>query len=262
MSPQLPLLLFSIELGKYLAGSWTHLSSPREHGFSWSSGFGTLSPVNNPLTGLASILPPHASNPVKIAPIGKDSLIKSTLGFDHQQSHSFPNHKTNTSPGNTPSFNNSNFDPSSIGRLSGPEFLWGSPTGYSDHQSSPSWRTSSVYASPGQHGSFVGPHHHVGSAPSSERAVFTGVVPIISNGSGSPISRMTFFPNNGPINMGNGSYQGRGTLNEGLTERNYSRRVDNAVNQIGNKQYQLDLQKIISGEDSRTTLMIKNIPNK
>ncbi|KAJ7965087.1 Protein MEI2-like [Quillaja saponaria] len=28
------------------------------------------------------------------------------------------------------------------------------------------------------------------------------------------------------------------------------------------KQYQLDLDKIISGEDTRTTLMIKNIPNK
>ncbi|KAI3817044.1 hypothetical protein L1987_10831 [Smallanthus sonchifolius] len=246
-------------------GSWTHVSSPREHcsqqGFSWSSGVGTLSPVNNPLLGLASILPPHLSNPVKIAPIGKDTIIKSTLGFDHQQSHSFPNHKTSTSPGNTPSFNNSNFDPSSIGRLSGPEFLWGSPTTYSDHQSSSSWRASSVYASPSQHGPFLGPHH-VGSAPSSERTVFNGVGPIIGNGSGSPISRMTFFPNKGPIKMGNGSFQGRGAVNEGLIERNHNRRVDYAVNQMGNKQYQLDLEKIISGEDSRTTLMIKNIPNK
>ncbi|KAL8257988.1 hypothetical protein R6Q59_030029 [Mikania micrantha] len=230
------------------SGSWSHLSSPREHGspqgFSWSSGFGTLSPVNNPLSGLASILPPHISNPVKIAPIGKDTFIKSTLGFDHQQSHSFPNHKTSTSPGNP----SSNFDPSSIGRLSGPEFLWGSPT-----------TQSSVYASPSQHGPFPGPHLHVGSASSTDRTIFNGVGPIISNGSGSPISRMTFFPNRGPVIMGNGLYQGGIALNEGLIER---RRVDYAVNQMGNKQYQLDLDKIISGEDSRTTLMIKNIPNK
>ncbi|KAL8218486.1 hypothetical protein R6Q57_021859 [Mikania cordata] len=233
------------------SGYWSHLSSPREHGspqgFSWSSGFGTLSPVNNPLSGLASILPPHISNPVKIAPIGKDTFIKSTLGFGHQQSNSFPNHKTSTSPGNP----SSNFDPSSIGRLSGPEFLWGSPT-----------TQSSVYASPSQHGPFPGPHHRVGSAPSTDRTIFNGVGPIISNGSGSPISRMTFFPNRGPVIMGNGSYQGGIALNEGLIERNHSRRVDYAVNQMGNKQYQLDLDKIISGEDSRTTLMIKNIPNK
>ncbi|XP_076952692.1 protein MEI2-like 2 [Bidens hawaiensis] len=228
-------------------GSWTHFSSPREHGspqgYSWSPGFGQLSPVPNPLLGLASILPPHMSNPLKIAPIG----IKSTLGFDHQQSHS-------SSPANSPSLNNSNFDPSSIGRLSGPEFLWGSQTTYSDHQSSPP-----VYASPSQHGSFLGPRHHVGSAPSN------GVGPVISNGSGSgsPISRKTFFPNKGPVIIGNGPYQVRGALNEGFIERNYTRRVDYTVNQMaGNKQYQLDLDKIISGEDSRTTLMIKNIPNK
>lgn len=249
-------------------GSWSHLSSPGERGsqqgFSWSSGFGTLSPVNNPLRGLASILPPHMSNPVKIAPIGKDSFIKSTQGFDQQHSHSFPNHKTSTSPGNT----NSNFDPSSVGRLSGTEFLWGSPTTYSDHQSSSSWRASSagMYASPSHHGTYLGSHHVVGSASSSERAfmsptVFNGVGPIF-DGSGSPISRMTAFPNKGPIIIGSGSFQGRGALNESLIERSRSRRVDYTVNQIGNKQYQLDLDKIISGEDNRTTLMIKNIPNK
>nr|XP_043638221.1 protein MEI2-like 2 isoform X2 [Erigeron canadensis] len=263
-----------------LAGSWNHLNSPGERssqqGFSWSSGFGTLSPVNStPLHGLASILPPHLSSPVKIAPIGKDqgmrnSFIKSIQGFDNQQAHSFSE--------NERSFINSNHDPSSIGRLSGPEFLWGSPT------SSSSWRASSVgpfppteqrqvYSSPSQHGAFIGSHHHVGSAPSgipfdshftsypesSERAFMS---PIIFSGSGSPISRMPSFPSKGPMFLGNGSYQGRGASNDALIERNRSRRVDYSVNQIGNKQYQLDLDKILSGEDSRTTLMIKNIPNK
>ncbi|KAI3734240.1 hypothetical protein L6452_13705 [Arctium lappa] len=302
-------------------GSWNHLSSPgdrsSQQGFSWSSGMGTLSPVNsNHLRGLASILPPHLSNPVKIAPIGKDqgsrdSLTKSTQGLDYQQSRSFPDHKTSTSPGNASSFVDSRFNQHSIGTLSGPEFLWGSPTTYSDHQSSSSWRASSVglftpteqgpvYTSPSQHGTFLGSHHHVGSAPSGtpldrhftsypesfERPfmgplVFNGVGSIVGNGShmtnlsahgtgfgsaspgdvlgsGSPISRMTSFPSKGPVFFGNG----RGASNEGSTERNRSRRIDYPVNQIGNKQYQLDLDKIISGEDTRTTLMIKNIPNK
>ncbi|KAK9059944.1 hypothetical protein SSX86_020648 [Deinandra increscens subsp. villosa] len=109
-----------------------------------------------------------------------------------------------------------------------------------------------------------GSHHHVGSAPSSERTAFNGVGPMINNGGGSPIPfpQMTFVPNNRPVFMGNGSYQGRGVLNEGFIEHNRGWRVDHALNQIGNKHYELDLDKIISGEDSRTTLMIKNIPNK
>lgn len=64
--------------------------------------------------------------------------------------------------------------------------------------------------------------------------------------------------------FGNGSFQGIGlTSNEGFLERSRSRRVEYSVNQIDNKkQYQLDLDKIKSGEDTKTTLMIKNIPNK
>ncbi|XP_071733151.1 protein MEI2-like 2 isoform X2 [Rutidosis leptorrhynchoides] len=269
-------------------GNWAHLSSPgdrsSQQGFSWSSGFRTISPVNStPLHGLATVLPNNMSSPVKISPIGKDqntknSFIKSIQGFDHQQPRSFSDNEP---------FINSNLDQSSIGRLSGPEFLWGSPTTYSDHQSSSSWRGSSVgpvglfpsteqrkvYASPSQHGTFLGSRHHVGSAPSglpfdshftpypesSERAFMS---PVIFNGSGSPTSRMTSFSNKGPIFVSTGSYQGVGPLNEVLIERNRTRRVDCPVNQIGNKQYQLDLDKIMSGEDTRTTLMIKNIPNK
>ncbi|KAI4331119.1 hypothetical protein MLD38_029337 [Melastoma candidum] len=39
--------------------------------------------------------------------------------------------------------------------------------------------------------------------------------------------------------------------------------MDSGGNQMDSKrQYQLDLEKILNGEDARTTLMIKNIPNK
>lgn len=50
---------------------------------------------------------------------------------------------------------------------------------------------------------------------------------------------------------------------EGLFERGRGRRVDNNASQLDNKkQFQLDLEKIVHGEDTRTTLMLKNIPNK
>jgi hypothetical protein len=46
-------------------------------------------------------------------------------------------------------------------------------------------------------------------------------------------------------------------------ERMRSRRNDSNVNQSDNKRlFELDIERIVRGEDSRTTLMIKNIPNK
>lgn len=50
---------------------------------------------------------------------------------------------------------------------------------------------------------------------------------------------------------------------EGSTERGRMHQADNNGSQFDcKKQFQLDLDRIISGEDTRTTLMIKNIPNK
>ncbi|XP_078446013.1 MEI2-like protein 5 isoform X2 [Wolffia australiana] len=68
-----------------------------------------------------------------------------------------------------------------------------------------------------------------------------------------------------PIFLGTGSYTGfaPGSGFEGLLDRGRSRRAESSASQSDNKrQYHLELQKIISGEDTRTTLMIKNIPNK
>ncbi|XP_021904838.1 protein MEI2-like 5 isoform X2 [Carica papaya] len=71
-------------------------------------------------------------------------------------------------------------------------------------------------------------------------------------------------PRFGHVLSGNGPHPGVVTKNmEGLTERGRNRRVENIGNQVdSNKRFQLDLDKILSGEDTRTTLMIKNIPNK
>ncbi|KAF9621364.1 hypothetical protein IFM89_020023 [Coptis chinensis] len=68
----------------------------------------------------------------------------------------------------------------------------------------------------------------------------------------------------GPTFLGSSPYSGPGTnSSERLTERWRSRRIENNGNSVDStKQYQLYLDKIISGEDTRTTLMIKNIPNK
>eukprot|EP00252_Welwitschia_mirabilis_P018852 TRINITY_DN4227_c0_g1_i3.p1 TRINITY_DN4227_c0_g1~~TRINITY_DN4227_c0_g1_i3.p1 ORF type:complete len:894 (+),score=174.99 TRINITY_DN4227_c0_g1_i3:400-3081(+) len=52
-------------------------------------------------------------------------------------------------------------------------------------------------------------------------------------------------------------------FSEGFNDRARGRRGDNSASQADNKkQYQLDLDKIMNGEDTRTTIMIKNIPNK
>lgn len=47
------------------------------------------------------------------------------------------------------------------------------------------------------------------------------------------------------------------------TERTRSRRNESSSSQADNKkQYELDIDRIVRGDDKRTTLMIKNIPNK
>ena len=317
-----------------MTGNWAQFGSPVEQNpllaLSKSPGLGSFSPVNNNnLLGLASILPHHVPNSPKIAPIGKDQgktnhtnpIFTNTgavQGAVYQHSRSFTEQKVSASPGPVSAFGESNSSSSGVGTLTGPQFLWGSPTPYSERASS-AWPTSSVahpFSSSGQgfpytsrHGSFLGSsnHHHVGSAPSGVHldrpfsylpespetsfmspVSFAGVGLNRSNGSllmnigargtmgagvglpgnvtenGSPSFRMMSMPRHGPIFLGNGSYPGQGTVgNEALADHSQSPRVENNGNQIDNKkQYQLDLDKITNGEDIRTTLMIKNIPNK
>ncbi|CAA6671341.1 unnamed protein product [Spirodela intermedia] len=80
-------------------------------------------------------------------------------------------------------------------------------------------------------------------------------------GSAAPSFRMIPTQRLSPIFIGTGSYTGliHGGF-EGLADRGRSRRVENTASQLDSKrQYHLDLEKIVSGEDTRTTLMIKNI---
>ncbi|XP_057743705.1 protein MEI2-like 2 [Arachis stenosperma] len=309
-------------------GNWAHFGSPVEHNqlgsFSKSPGLGHASPVNtNHFSGLAAILSPHASN--KIAPIGKDPgraanqiflNSGSMQGTAFQHSMSFPEQKVNASPRPISSFGESSSSSSSIGTLSGPQFLWGSPTPYTEHSTTSGWSSSSLghpFTSSGQRqgfpysshrSSFLGsqPHHHIGSAPSglhfdrhfnyfpespdaslmspvgfgnlnlsdrsfmmnrSSHASLGGSAGLSGNTAenGSPNFGMLSLPRHGSLLLGSSSYSGPGATNtEGMSR---SRRPENSGNPIDSKKlYQLDLDKILSGEDTRTTLMIKNIPNK
>lgn len=293
---------------KFFAGSWPTYGSPVErnslHGYSQTPTLGSLSPVGSGhLTGLALILPSHASNPVKIAPIGKDPG-RLTQGVAFQNHFSIPERNLSSSPGPVSPFDYSK--PSSVGTLSGPQFLWGSPSVQSEHATSSAWSSSLRarpfttsgqgvgFPFPSQRGPFLGSHHHVGSAPSGiqlerhlgffpdspetsyiNQAAF-GATNFGRNGgshvnigvafagnytdSGSPSSRMMSMTRNGPVYYGNGSFGA--TSNDVMMDRGRSRRGESGSQVDNKKQYQLDLEKIMSGEDSRTTLMIKNIPNK
>lgn len=312
-------------------------SSPIEHNplqtISKSPNFRNMSPTtSNHMPGLASILNPQVSTLEKIAPIGKDqgrgSLMEHALtntisanGASFQQSNSFSEPKIGLYRGTVSSFGPSPSNGSGVETLSGPQFLWGSPSRYSEHSSSPAWQTASmghpfssngkIHGLPysGRQGSFLGSsqHHHIGSAPSgvplerrfgflpespetsfmnpvafcgmgigqndgsfmvnmgSRASVNPGItVPRNLSDNGSSF-RVMSSPRLSPVFLGNGPYPGLTPANiEGLYERGRSRRIENNNgNQIDSKkQFQLELEKIRSREDTRTTLMIKNIPNK
>ncbi|KAJ8534536.1 hypothetical protein K7X08_016264 [Anisodus acutangulus] len=239
---------------------------------------------------------PIGKDPARVGHLNQVTTSpKSVQGVGYQHSFSVPERKPAFSMGST-SFGNSTA--SGTGTLSGPQFLWGSPPIHSERTDSPIWPTTSSMAHPfasngqGQgyfhshrQGSFLG-SHHVGSAPSanpldrhfgffpeSPQKSYINPLGAMNMGvaltgnfteSSSPSSRMMPLTRNGLMFFGNGSYGGAGTVNgEGLIERGRSRKIESGGNQIDNKkQYQLDLEKIIRGEDTRTTLMIKNIPNK
>ncbi|KAM0050487.1 putative RNA recognition motif domain, mei2-like RNA recognition, RNA-binding domain superfamily [Helianthus debilis subsp. tardiflorus] len=273
---------FRLQVGPSIANSppgfWPQFGSPMEHSpmqnLSKSPVFTSMSPSSLP--ELASILHPQ---PTKIAPIGKD-------------------HKLTQLNGSMPTFGASSSTTSGIETLTGPQFLWGSPNRSSHGFLTTGQSPTMVHPFAGQPSPFHGSlhqHHHVGSAPSgipfdqhfgryheSPEALFMspptfgGQSFLNSRGSVKNISYSGNFTENGspnfsnmsprmsPMFLGNGHYPGLGSMNlDGVSERSRNHHVDHNVNQMDNKkQFQLDLDKIIKAEDTRTTLMIKNIPNK
>ncbi|KAL9229226.1 hypothetical protein vseg_004714 [Gypsophila vaccaria] len=316
------------------SGNWMSFSSPVEdnslHRFSRTLGYSAISPTtSNHLPGLASILHSQASGSPKLAPIGKDlgrgihveHIFRNTnseQGSNSQHPRSFLELKLGGQFSSTmSSFSSSTSNGSAVETLSGPQFLWGSPTKYSENSKTAAWSTHSVgnllISNAHRHGfPFSGRNgptyisstqhhqHHVGSAPTGIQNIerHLGFFPespeasymnreglgglnlgacsgkyAINRGprasmpadivgsmpeNNSPSFRMMSSPRFCPAFLGNAPYPG---LPE--AERSHTRRLDNNANQIDSKrQFQLDLEKIGRGDDSRTTLMIKNIPNK
>ncbi|XP_010250525.1 PREDICTED: protein MEI2-like 4 isoform X2 [Nelumbo nucifera] len=81
-------------------------------------------------------------------------------------------------------------------------------------------------------------------------------IPSTNVGLHSPQQRCHMFPGRSPTIPMASSF-------DAPNERLRGRRSDTVSNQTENKkQYELDIDRILRGEDTRTTLMIKNIPNK
>lgn len=158
--------------------------------------FETMNTANgNNLPGLASILHPHVSNSVKVAPIGKDHINKTSNHMEHiftnsntttyqHSSHFYHEPKLNQFSGPVSSFGaSSTSNGSGIETLSGPQFLWGSPNTYPELTNAPAWARqikpngqAHGFSYSNRPGSFLGSsqnqhhyhhhhHHHVGSAP-------------------------------------------------------------------------------------------------
>ncbi|XP_078441646.1 protein MEI2-like 4 [Wolffia australiana] len=165
-----------------------------------------------------------------------------------------------------------------------PQYVWGGSSSPYRHvwSNSPSG-VNPIHASP-QFGGFsrvnVPPPHvlspilplhqqpHVGSAPAVNPSPWdwmqqAGFRPG-SLGSDPPSQAAVVFPPH--LLYGRSSSVAVAAALDVAVERGRPRRGDAAaapMGQLENKrQYELDLEKISSGQDSRTTLMIKNIPNK
>lgn len=226
---------------------------------------------------------PHSqgANPTKAASVSNDQGRR-VSHLDHMFSSSSYNNASQiatASFGSASSFGSLNSNSGHVETLSGSEFLWGSP-------SSSVWRMNPFSSNGKAHrfpysaqNGFLHQHHHVGSAPSGlypetsamGSVAFRGAsgnmkAPRNMRETGSPSFNMLSSPNHSQLFMGNGSHPwpvAKMASMDGSFEDGRGQQFGSNTNQVDSKQqFQLDLSKIMTGEDSRTTLMIKNIPNK
>ncbi|XP_047334385.1 protein MEI2-like 5 [Impatiens glandulifera] len=282
-------------------GYWPHLGSPVDHSplqsLSQSPKFGPISPMkSNHLSGLATILPTHVSNTSRVSNqvIGHSTSTftssRQTLGESNSASSgigmlSGPQFLWGTSP-SSPVSECSN---SSVGQQFTSQGQVYSETNHRRIFSSSLHQQHYVGSAP----SVFPPDLNLGGYyPDSPETSFMNRVPfggmdrghMMMNGgvrsainlgfghtenineSGSSNSKIMPLSSTRPLFFGNGPFQGMGGVtssDDGLLDFSRSRRIDYNVNQMEmKKQYQLDLDKIKNCEDIRTTLMLKNIPNK
>ncbi|KAJ8513873.1 hypothetical protein OPV22_004307 [Ensete ventricosum] len=279
-------------------GTWFQFNSPNESGpfqqalCNTPAGRIINSIGSDCLPGLSTILSPVMSNSTKVGLI-KDQEKVNYADQLYSGSNSSPHEASNAS--GFGSLTGSQFlfgSPTSY--MDQPQSSWRPPvTGLPFPSNGRQQRQNIFYSN--QHDSFPGSshgqRHPVGSAPSgvpfkrhysyfpetpetsvmnqvafqnsgsgptalwNPGIVFTGNIPDNS----SPKPRMMQYQGSGPNFFCNNPYPGSGSF--GL--QGHSRQFDSQGSQDDNKKrYLLDLDKIVRGEDTRTTLMIKNIPNK
>lgn len=230
---------FSLPIANSLPGSWPHYGSPIKHNalqsLRNSPCFGSMSAITN---GRVSYLEHNFT----------DLNPNCSSAFQHPRL--FPDPKPSPISRSVSSFDGSTSNGSGFDSLSSSQFLWQAPS-RGQIQGLP-------YAS--RYGLELGASHHLphhcGSAPSG--------VPIERHFSFSKETSKRSFVGIGHVpenrslafrTISHAYYPGPGPT--------WNTRVENSgIEMDSKKQFQLDLEKIINGEDTRTTLMIKNIPNK
>ncbi|CAH8387569.1 unnamed protein product [Eruca vesicaria subsp. sativa] len=276
-------------IGTPLKGSPTH-AFPRPHGL------GIIRPFNRDnMPGLASVLPGQTSSFHGFSPVSSEQGLLNhpnqtilNKGLMHNvpfgQPHSLPEHIgggiSNSMRFITP---HSGFGTSSDNR-----YRWGSPPqhmnypGYTGASSSSS-STSAERPFAVRHGfpfadrqvSLLGKYqHHVGSAPSS-----THFNTHMNSYTGSPeaSSLIPFGFGDMGISKSYINPHGKGNNNFGMSSlhtvpfggsrglqsiRHEPFTEQGRIQHIDGGQYHIDLDRIATGDDIRTTLIIKNIPNK
>ncbi|KAL5208397.1 hypothetical protein ABZP36_032832 [Zizania latifolia] len=278
---------------------WSQLGSPTEekklNALNETAFSGGMSPLgSNHLSGLSSGYPPMKS------PIGKssywnnhvDNMFHGSPTFHN--SHSFPEHHGGIISA-SPLFSSAASSASTVSgftALTGTSFRWGNKNTLRDHGQPSSFQSQALNNSlfPNNQsqrqsdmywnlrGSLGSSEHfsqlHVGSAPSV--FPFENNFGYFAESPDTSYMRQGKFGSMGPthvdglmMNFGAYSHVNVPSMQNGLVgfesllERGRNQTVGNSGGQEDNRvQYQLDLEKIITGKDIRTTLMIKNIPNK
>ncbi|KAJ4906577.1 Protein MEI2-like 2 [Raphanus sativus] len=282
-------------IGSPLKGSPTH-AFPRPHGL------GIIRPFNRDnMPGLASVLPGQTSSFHGFSPVSNDQGLLNhpnqtilNKGLMHSvpygQPHSLPEH---IGGGISNSMRFIAPHSSGFGTSSDNRFRWGSPpqhmnypvyTGASSSSSPPTERPFVVrhgFPFAERQGSLLGKYqHHVGSAPSSTH---------FNSYTGSPdtSSLIPFGFGDMGVNKSYASALGKASLGVSLqgnqNKQDFtgfgmsvpfggSRGLESVkhepfaeqgrIQHIDGGQYHIDLDRIATGDDIRTTLVIKNIPNK
>ncbi|EYU28167.1 hypothetical protein ABFS82_13G088800 [Erythranthe guttata] len=226
--------------GNSPSGNWPQFGSPMDrnsmHSFGKSPVFSSLSPpLGSSLPGLASVLQPQDCS--RLEHVFSNGYSNSREIFE--QSHSFPEKMLLSQ------FTGSSTQP----------FSWGTQTTRQNPFIPFDNRVGYFHESPKI--SFMS--HSFGNM-GSRGALNSAVVSRKSMENDSPVFSVMSSPRESPMFLGNGHFSGNF---EGLAEFGRPRRVESTGVYIDNKKlFQIDLDKIRSGEDTRTTLMIKNIPNK